>query len=212
MASDASNLPVNLDAIVSRLTAASVRGVIELRAWRVEDADAINAAVAESRAHLVPWMPWAAEPPMTAAARRAWIRDRLREAEGGGDRMFGIWSGGVITGSCGLHRRIGPGGLEIGYWTHVAFVRRGIASAAVARCCALAFSEPSITRVEIHHDAANVISGRVAERAGFTHVCDQPEPPTGKAGTGVERVWRLTRADWEARHGTSNERPSPAIR
>lgn len=38
--------------------------------------------------------------------------------------------GDEVVGGCGLHRRVGPGGLEIGYWVHAAWTRRGIAAAA----------------------------------------------------------------------------------
>jgi len=39
---------------------------------------------------------------------------------------------GEIAGSIGLHGRIGPGALEIGYWVHRAWTRRGLATAASA--------------------------------------------------------------------------------
>lgn len=173
--------------------------MIELRPWTEADAPALNRAVAESREHLLPFMPWASEPPMTDAARRAWIRDRVREAEGGGDRTYAIWRDGELAGSCGLHRRLGPGALEIGYWTHVAHLRCGVASGAVARLCEIAFAEPSITRVEIHHDVGNDASAAVARRAGFTHVGDAARPPQAPADHGAERVWRLTRDAWQRR-------------
>ena len=40
---------------------------------------------------------------------------------------------GALVGGCGLHRRIGPSALEIGYWVHVAHTRRGIATASAGR-------------------------------------------------------------------------------
>lgn len=183
--------------------------MIHLRRWTEDDAAALNAAVAESREHLLPWLPWASEPPMSDAARRAWIRDRERDALGGGDLVYGVWLDGTIAGSVGLHRRIGPGGLEIGYWTRSGFTRRGIAVAAVARVCEIAFAQPSITRVEIHHDSANVASGAVARAAGFTHVGDQPDPATAPDDSGIERIWRLTHAEWEHRaQGVGPDHPS----
>ncbi len=155
--------------------------MIELRQWAESDAAALNEAVAASLEHLRPWMPWAREPPMSPAARRLWIAERRREAEAGGDRTYGAFRDGAIVGAGGLHNRIGPGGLEIGYWTHAAHVCQGVATAIVARLCEIAFAEPRVTHVEIHHDVANVASGAVARRAGFTD-------------TGVvegKRVWRL---------------------
>lgn len=154
-----------------------------VRPWVEADAEALDAAVAASLDHLTPWMAWAREGPMRPAARRAWIRDRRREAAGGGDESFGAFLGAEVVGACGLHRRIGPGGLEIGYWVAAAQVRRGIATAMVADLVGRAFARPSVTRLEIHHDPANVASGRVAAAAGFRRVGE----------SGGEIIWRLER-------------------
>jgi RimJ/RimL family protein N-acetyltransferase len=156
---------------------------IELRQWEEADAKALNAVVAASLEHLRPWMPWASQPPMSVVARRLWIAERRREAAAGGDRHYGAFRDGAIVGAGGLHWRVGPGALELGYWTAAAHVRRGVATAVVEQLCALAFAEPRLTHVEIHHDVRNVASGAVACRAGFTD--------TGVAGE--ERIWRLAR-------------------
>jgi RimJ/RimL family protein N-acetyltransferase len=37
-----------------------------------------------------------------------------------------------VIGSSGLMRRIGPGGLDIGYWLHPAWTGKGLATTAVA--------------------------------------------------------------------------------
>lgn len=34
---------------------------VELRRWRTTELDALEQAIRESRDHLVPWMPWAAD-------------------------------------------------------------------------------------------------------------------------------------------------------
>jgi len=50
-----------------------------------------------------------------------------------------------------------------------------------------------VTHVEIHHDVANVRSGRIPEALGFRHVEDRARPPAAPGETGVERVWRRVR-------------------
>jgi RimJ/RimL family protein N-acetyltransferase len=169
-------------------------GALKLRHWEVRDAAALNRAVQESIDHLAPWMAWASSP-MDLEQRRAWIRDDRSARERGGDRIYGLWLGATVVGACGLHDRIGPGGLEVGYWIHAGFLRRGLATEAVRRLVAIAFEDPAIDRVEIHHDVANAASGRVARAAGFAHVEDRADPPVAPAESGVERVWRLTRSD-----------------
>ena len=57
--------------------------------------------------------------------------------------------------------RIGPGGLEIGYWVHRACTRRGLATAASAALVEAAFGLPGVDRIEIVHDELNVASAGV---------------------------------------------------
>jgi RimJ/RimL family protein N-acetyltransferase len=167
---------------------------VDIRPWREDDAPALDAAIRESLDHLRPWMPWISLEPQTIAARVELIRRWAADALGGGDKVLGIWADGTVAGGCGLHRRIGPEGIELGYWVRASYTRRGVAAEAVRQLCLLAFEDPAIRRVEIHHDRANELSGRVAARAGFTHVEDRQDIPEAPGEEGVERVWRLQRA------------------
>jgi RimJ/RimL family protein N-acetyltransferase len=172
---------------------------VEIRHWRKEDAEAMHAAITASLEHLRPWMPWIADEPQTVAQRRALIARWDRERRGGGAESFAIVVDGVPAGSCGLHPRIGPGGLEIGYWVHVDHTGRGVATEASRLLCERAFAQPSIDHVEIHHATANVRSGRVPAKLGFTHVEDRPRPPESPGEDGTFSIWRLTREAWARR-------------
>jgi ribosomal-protein-serine acetyltransferase len=165
-----------------------------VRRWTVDDAPALTRAVTESLEHLRPWMPWAALEPVSPATRLDFLRDAIAGEAAGGDRLRGYFLGAVVVGAGGLHQRIGAGGLEIGYWIHVDYTRRGLATAGVRALVAEAFADPAIDRVEILHDRANAASGRVAAAAGFTLVGDRPRPATAPGDEGVGRVWRLARA------------------
>ncbi len=167
---------------------------VELRHWRVEDAEALGRAVEASLDHLRPWMPWAADEPQPLERRVALIRGWEAELRAGTGEFLGVWLDGEVVGSCGLHRRIGPGGVEIGYWIHPGFTRRGLATEVARRLCERAFADPAIDRVEVHHDRANHASGGVPAKLGFELVGDTPRAPQAPAEEGVERVWRLTRA------------------
>ena len=170
---------------------------VELRHWREDDAAALGKAVFESLEHLRPWMPWIAAEPRSVASRAELIREWERERAGGGDEMYGIFLDGEVAGSCGLHRRIGEGGLELGYWVHARMTRKGVATAAARRLCEIAFADPSIDHVEIHHDRANAASGGVPAKLGFELVGEERRDPQAPAESGVENVWRLSRASWE---------------
>jgi ribosomal-protein-serine acetyltransferase len=165
-----------------------------LRAWTEADAPALTRAITTSLDHLRPWMPWAAHEPRDDAQRREWIRDLADRP----DRFYGMWLGERVVGGCGLHNRLGAGALEIGYWVHIEFTRRGIATAAVRQLCAEAFTMSGIERVEIHHDRANVASAGVAAAAGFDCVREQPRAPEAPAQEGVELIWCLERGRYTA--------------
>ena len=83
--------------------------------------------------------------------------------------------------------RIGPGGLEIGYWVRQAFTRRGLATAAAAALVEQAFRLPGVDRLEIVHDELNVASGGVPRKLGFTEVGRRAHRPAAAAGTGDRR-------------------------
>jgi RimJ/RimL family protein N-acetyltransferase len=175
----------------------------ELRRWVAADAEALEHAVAESAEHLRPWMPWFAQEPLSLADRRALIDEWERQWRGGGDIVMGVLVDGSIAGGCGLHHRIGPGGLEIGYWTHPSFVRRGIATSAAWLLIETTFATAEITRVEIHHDKANIASEGIPRRLGFRLVREVADEIKAPSETGLSCEWRMTRDGW-TRHRTSS--------
>jgi RimJ/RimL family protein N-acetyltransferase len=171
---------------------------ISLRRYVANDAEAMHDAVTANIEHLRPWMGWISLEPLTVEDRRELIAGWERGWRAGGDVLTGIWQAGRLVGSCGLHRRIGPDGLEIGYWVGADHVGRGIASTAAALLTDLAFTVPEIEGVEIHHDVANVRSRRVPEKLGFEWICQVPADRDlkGTAETGTDDVWRVSRERW----------------
>ena len=75
-----------------------------------------------------------------------------RDWQSGTAYNWAITIGGALVGGIGLMTRIGPGGLEIGYWVHRAYTRRGLATTASAALVEQAFRLPGVQRVEIVHD------------------------------------------------------------
>jgi RimJ/RimL family protein N-acetyltransferase len=169
-----------------------------LRRWTVDDAELVGELVAANLEHLRPYMPWIEHEPLTLDARRELEREWDRAWADGGDVIMGIFEHDVAVGSAGLHRRIGPGGLEIGYWVSADHLGKGIARRASEGLTSLAFTVPGIDRVEIHHDLTNVYSRRVPEQLGFHLVgkAKVPRAPQAPADTGVDLVWRITRDEW----------------
>ena len=166
-------------------------GPVNLRRYREDDLEAVFEAVTESLDHLHPWAPWAVGYTRQAAAE--FLAKSARDWADGTEYNYAITTGDTLAGGCGLMARIGPGGLEIGYWVHRDWTRRGLATAASAALVEQAFRLPGVDRVEIIHDELNVASGGVPRKLGFTEVGRQPlnEPTSGGNGVGV--VWRLAR-------------------
>jgi ribosomal-protein-serine acetyltransferase len=179
-----------------------------LRRWLVEDAELQERAVSESLEHLRPWMPFIAEEPKPLEQRRRMIAAWERDWAAGGDVYLAVVLEDRIAGSTGLHRRRGPHALEIGYWTHPAFLRRGIATRVARLLTDTALALEGIDRVEIRHDRANVASSRVPRRLGFALIGEAERPPAAPAETGVDFVWEMTRAAWERLRPAASPRPA----
>ncbi|GGS20355.1 GNAT family N-acetyltransferase [Actinokineospora fastidiosa] len=148
----------------------------------------VQRLVADAQPHLAPWMAWAAGE-YTVESASSFLLDAATGWAAGTSFCYLIAPGGVPIGACGLERRIGPRGLEIGYWLHPAHTGKGRATATLLT---LARTLDDIDHVEIHHDAANHASGAIPRRLGFTLVeTAEPRPITAPAETGVGMIWRI---------------------
>ena len=172
-------------------------GGLVIRRWRSEDLDALQRAVAESIEALRPWLAWANDDP---SSQREFL-EASAQAWKGGDRFEYAIEGldEELVGSVGLMRRIGPGGLEIGYWVHSRHSGRGIAKLATAALTDAAFGLLAwVDHVEIHHDQLNLASRAVPEGLGFRIVESVEKVPMALSESGVDLIWRLGRADYPA--------------
>lgn len=167
-------------------------GPVTLRRWALDEVDELYRTAADSLTHLAPWMAWAAHGYSDADARQHIEQVQADWAEGRGYGYAIRLPDGTLVGACGMTDRIGPGGMEIGYWLHPAHTGNGYVKAAAAALTAEAF-RIGADRVEIVHDVANARSGAVPRRLGFTEVARRPpqeERTSGEAGEDV--VWRRT--------------------
>lgn len=165
------------------------------------DALALNEAVDQSREHLLPWMPWAAGPPMTLDERLDLLATWVAHER---DTFLGVFDrdGRVVAGT-GAHDRNGPDELEIGYWVRADSVRRGLATQISEALTTAVFSlAPTINRVLIKHDVANVPSGRVPARLGFAKVGEYTHEIEAPGEKGIMYVWAMERTSWETRSWT----------
>ncbi|MPY80434.1 MAG: GNAT family N-acetyltransferase [Actinophytocola sp.] len=165
-------------------------GPVVLRRAHEGDAAAVTEAVDTSLDHLRPWMPWATAEAATLASQR----ERCRQAEKlwgkGTDYLYHVWlPEGPLVGCVGAHRRIGPGGIEIGYWTHAEHPGKGYASEAVRVLTPHLLRLPDVDRVEIHCDELNVRSGAIPKRLGYRLDRTEDRAPQAPAESRRLMIW-----------------------
>jgi 5-(carboxyamino)imidazole ribonucleotide synthase len=166
-------------------------GVV-LRRHQPGDVDALQAVIEDSREHLLPFMPWAAQGRADTAAFVAKAAEEWASGEGFNYLVTepgAAGNGERLLGGCGLHRRGGPATIEIGYWLHPDAVGRGVMTAAAAALRDAAFALDGISRVEIRCDVANVRSAAIPRRLGFVHVGDVAHDAVAPGETGRHQVW-----------------------
>jgi len=168
---------------------------IVLRRYMPTDVDALLATVNESLEHLRQWMPWAQQP----NSRDGVAQFIARADDGwrtGTDFNYAIWttSEQEFVGGCGLHARIGLGALEIGYWIAEKHTRRGFATAAARALTVAALTLPTITRVEIHCDEANVRSASIPRTLGYRLDRVQDDVIQTPNEIGREMVWIIAKS------------------
>jgi RimJ/RimL family protein N-acetyltransferase len=172
-------------------------GDVLVRRWEIGDADGLRDAIVGGADHLAPRMPWVGEWFADDCDPEGTIRRWNRDWADGGDLVAAIVVDGALAGSTGLHWRIGPRGLEIGYYLFPPWTGRGIATVAAGLCTDLAFAQPAIEVVRIVHDVSNAPSEGIPRRLGFAHIEDVPSTrDQAPADVGVDRIWEVRRADW----------------
>ena len=142
-----------------------------LRCWSPADAAVLRAALDASDAHLRPWIPFMKEEPRSLEDTLEWLR--LHRANFDRDLLhrYAVFSrgAGTLLGENMLLPRVGPRGLELGYWTREGRGGKGYATEATCAMIRVAFEVSGVERVEIHCAPGNPVSAAIAAKLGFTH-------------------------------------------
>lgn len=169
-------------------------GDIVLRRYTAEDAQALDDAIADSYHELARWMPWC-HAARDLDARVEFLDVSAKEWITGVSQNYTICEAGAdgpgarLLGAIGVHDRIGPGGLEIGYWLRTGETGRGLMTRAAGRLTEIGLALPGISRMEIHCDAANGPSAAVPRRLGYRLDRRMPRPAQAPGETGTFLVW-----------------------
>ena len=161
-----------------------------VRKYENSDAQALVNAVTDSYKHLEPWMPWIKFEPQSVIQREELITTWNESWEQRTEFVMGIFSGDQVVGGTGLHLRGEVNTVEIGYWVHVDYIGKGIATQVAGALTETAFALwAEIDTVEIHHDQANEASAAVPRRLNFEHVETSNREPEAPSEIGVLVRW-----------------------
>lgn len=142
---------------------------VVVRPYRQDDAQVLFEAVAESREHLRPWLPFA-DAHQTVEESRDWIIHQVANWLVREDFIVGIWEAATnrYLGGSGLHPRNWESRyFEIGYWIRASASGHGFITEAVKLLTDYAFKELAAQRIEIRCDERNLRSAAIPQRLGF---------------------------------------------
>jgi RimJ/RimL family protein N-acetyltransferase len=171
-----------------------------LRCWSPEDAPDLRAALDESDRHLRPWIPFMKDESRSMEETVDWLR--LHRSNFDSDVMYryGVFEkdSGVLLGENMLLGRVGPGGFEVGYWTHVNSGGHGYATEASCAMIRVAFELAGVERVEIHCAPDNTASVAIPAKLGFSHEATlKDRAPDTEGGIHDLMIWTLFARDYQ---------------
>jgi len=179
-----------------------------LRCWAPSDAPALRKALDACDAHLRPWIPFMKDEPRSLEETVAWLRGHRESFDADRLHRYAVFDRhtGDLLGENMLLDRVGPGGLEVGYWTHIDAAGKGIATEASAAMIKLGFEVAGADRIEIHCAPGNVASAAIPKKLGFTHEATLRRRVEDTEGTLHDlMIWTLFKADYPGTHSASLE-------
>lgn len=171
---------------------------------------ALHEVIPRNKAHLAQSMPWVQSEPLSLPARTELLTQMRGNFDLGLDFTYSIFERekGQYVGGTGLHPRIGPDALEIGYWIDAQWEGKGLVTEAARALCVVAFELMGAQRVEIRCAPTNHRSSAVPERLGF-HL-DGVLRRIGINGSGNSEdrmIWTLLASEHAERAAVGHDKP-----
>jgi RimJ/RimL family protein N-acetyltransferase len=170
-----------------------------LRCWAPEDAPVLRAALDESDQHLRPWIPFMKDEPRTLEQTAGWLRGHRANFDLDQNFRYAVFDreNQSLLGENMLLSRVGPGALEIGYWTAKRAVGRGIATEASCAMLRVAFEIAGTGRLEIHCAPENAPSAAIPAKLGFTHEATLKDRASDTEGSMHDlMIWAMFAPDY----------------
>jgi RimJ/RimL family protein N-acetyltransferase len=165
-----------------------------IRCYEPRDAPLLKDAIDSSLDHLREWMPWVEHEPQTLEEKTELLASFRAEFDAAENFTMGIFSADetALLGGTGFHPRIGPGGLEIGYWIRAGDTRQGYVTESTGALTRVGFEICGADRLEIRIDPENVASLGVPRKLGFVEEATLRRRLPGKAGGPLRDVTIFT--------------------
>lgn len=179
-----------------------------IRCPQPTDAQALNLAIQQSLDHLRPWLLWAKQEPVSLDQRIEFLRCVRGNFDQGQDFGYLVFNPDetLVLGGTGLHTRLGPDALEIGYWIHKDYTNRGFATEVASALTKIAFEINQVKRVEIHCNPDNTRSASIPRKLGFTHEATlHNRIDDGDGGLRDSMIWSLFIEDYPSSPGSRME-------
>lgn len=143
-----------------------------LRCYAPTDAQALQAASAGNREHLLPWLPWAEADPQSVDEKLELILGFRSNYDADRNSVMGIFDrqSGELVGGTGIHPCGGEGHRftrEIGYWIVKSREGHGFVTEAVRALLVVAFERVGLASLIIRCDPENTRSRKIPENLGF---------------------------------------------
>jgi RimJ/RimL family protein N-acetyltransferase len=165
-----------------------------VRCYEPRDAPLLKDAIDSSLEHLQPWMPWALDEPQTLEQKIELVDFFRASFDAGENFTYGIFAAdeAELLGGTGLHPRVGPGGLEIGYWVRASATRQGIVTESTAALTRAGFEVCAADRIEIRIEPRNQASFGVPRKLGFVEEATLRRRLPGREGGPLRDVTIFT--------------------
>jgi RimJ/RimL family protein N-acetyltransferase len=165
-----------------------------IRCWEPRDAPLLKEALDSSLDHLQPFMDWAHNEPEPVEAKVERLRSFRALFDTGETFVMGIFDRAEeqVLGGSGLHARIGPGGLEIGYWIRASATRQGFITESTAALTRVGFEVCEADRIEIRIEPRNQASLGVPRKLGFVEEATLRRRLPGRQGGPLRDVTIFT--------------------
>jgi ribosomal-protein-serine acetyltransferase len=138
---------------------------IQLRSYVPEDAEALFAAVNDSRSHLNPWLSWVSKTTRVEHSLQ-FIEQSLQQQKE--TLALGIFYDNILVGGIGMHNwDMDTKRAQLGYWLAKGYEGQNIVHNCLVPFIRFLFEKTGLNKIEIHFVPANKRSAQVADRLGF---------------------------------------------